>query len=203
RLTQGELVATEALNIDGSTAGGAVVITGDANNDDITIAGTDITDVAASFGGTAGAVDDLLDDNSRVLNITATTGTSTLTGLTITGGRTTGGNIGVSDYSQSGGGIRSLGDTILTNSTVSGNSTAGDGADGGGVFSFGATTLTNSTLSGNSTAGNYADGGGVSSRGTTTLTNSTVSGNSTAGDGADGGGVYSLGATTLTNSTVS
>ncbi|MEO1151824.1 MAG: hypothetical protein AAFW83_12685, partial [Pseudomonadota bacterium] len=58
RLTQGELVATQALNIDGSTAGGAVVITGDADGDDVTVMGTDITDVAASGAG-------LLDDNSR------------------------------------------------------------------------------------------------------------------------------------------
>ena len=43
------------------------MITGDADDDDITVAGTHITNVSASFGGTTGALDDLLDDNSRVL----------------------------------------------------------------------------------------------------------------------------------------
>ena len=41
----------------------------------------------------------------------------------------------------------------LTQSTVSGNSTAGISADGGGIFADGAVTLTQSTVSGNSTAG--------------------------------------------------
>ncbi|MEO1151864.1 MAG: choice-of-anchor Q domain-containing protein, partial [Pseudomonadota bacterium] len=173
RLTQGELVATEALNIDGSTAGGAVVITGDADGDDLTVMGTDITDVAASGAG-------LLDDNSRVLNITANTGTSTLTGLTITGGRTTGSN-------AYGGGVSSVGAITLANSTVSGNSTTGQDANGGGIYSRGATTLTNSTLSGNSTAGNSANGGGIAVFDQITITNSIVLGNTTsfAGLGSD------------------
>ena len=49
-------------------------------------------------------------------------------------------------------------------------------------------TLTDSTVSGNSTAGDYASGGGISGI-DVTLTNSTVSGNSTAGDYAEGGGI--------------
>ena len=48
RLTLGELVITEALMIDGAT-GTDVVITGDANGNDVTVAGTFVTDVAASF----------------------------------------------------------------------------------------------------------------------------------------------------------
>ena len=62
RLTQGELVITDSLNIDGTSATN-VLITGDANGDDVTVSGSNITDVSASFGGTAGATDDLLDDN--------------------------------------------------------------------------------------------------------------------------------------------
>ena len=66
RLTQGELRITEQLTVDGTSVGG-VLVTGDADDDDVTLPGTHITDVSASFGGFAGATDDLLDDNSRVL----------------------------------------------------------------------------------------------------------------------------------------
>jgi hypothetical protein len=140
---------------------------------------------------------------SRVMNFTASTGDLSLAGLTLTGGRTTSnGSI------NGGGGIRfeSNGTLALTDSTLSGNSTTGDAARGGGIFTFsGAVTLTNSTLSGNNTTGDLARGGGIFTfSGAVTLTNSTLSGNSTAGFLAFGGGIgtYS-GAVTLTNSTLS
>ena len=144
---------------------------------------------------------------SRVLNVIGGGQINvTLSGLTLTGGRTTASN--ASSNTHSGGGIRfdSTGTLTLTNSTLSGNSTTGNSAQGGGIYaSSGAVTLTNSTVSGNSTEGDFADGGGIfASSGAVTLTNSTVSGNSTAGDFADGGGIFaSTGAVTLTNSTVS
>ncbi len=199
RLTSGELEITETLTIDGTT-GTDVTITGDASDDDITDA-NNITDVAASFGGTAGAPDDLLDDNSRVLNFSSATGDLTLQGLTLSGGRTTE-NVG------SGAGIRfsSSGKLSLTNSTVSGNSTTGDVAYGGGIHtSSGSVTLTSSTVSRNSTTGGFAQGGGIHTySGSLTLTSSTVSGNSTAGFGASGGGIStSSGSVSLTSSTVS
>ncbi len=128
---------------------------------------------------------------SRILNITADY--VTLTGLTLTGGRTT---------ASRGGGIRATGVLTLVQSTVSGNSTAGDFANGGGIFSFGAVTLTQSTVSGNSTAGYSAAGGGIYAAGAVTLTQSTVSGNSTAGNFSYGGGIRAS-AVTLTQSTVS
>ncbi|MEP3232649.1 MAG: choice-of-anchor Q domain-containing protein, partial [Hyphomicrobiales bacterium] len=230
RLTRGELTLSEDVTIDGSTAGGEVVITGDLFGNDITVVDTNITDVAAnveaSMFGTAG---DLLEDNSRVFNITSSAEDVTLTDLTITGGRTTSGN-------AEGGGINNDGATLtVTNSTISGNSTSGDDADGGGINnddgtltvtnstisgnstsgegSFGAgisnasgtVTVTNSTISGNSTSGNFSDGGGIDIFfGTLTVTNSTISGNSTSGDDAEGGGISSYdGAVTVTNSTVS
>ncbi len=123
---------------------------------------------------------------SRVLNFSASTGSLTLNALNITGGNT----------SSDGGGIHTLGSALMIiNSTVSGNSSE-DG--GGGIFAYkGAVTLTNSTVSGNSSD----DGGGgiFAYKGAVTLTNSTVSGNSSD----DGGGIYSMdGAVTLTNSTV-
>ena len=56
-----------------------MTITGDANGDDVTLAGG-ITDVDASWRR------DRLDDNSRIFDATAAL---TLDGLTLTGGRTT------------------------------------------------------------------------------------------------------------------
>ena len=197
RLTQGELVIGNTVSIDGSSVGG-VVITGDANGDDITQSGTHITDVSASFGGIHGALDDLLDDNSRVLNFSGPTGELTLSDLTITGGRTT------VDF-ENGGGIRfdSSGAINLNNSTLSGNSTTGGFAHGGGIYTrSGYVSLTNSTASGNSTTGNRARGGGISTfNSDVSLTDSTVSGNSAENDG---GGIYAQqGSVSLTNSTVS
>ena len=55
--------------------------------------------------------------------------------------------------------------------------------------------MTNSTISGNSTAGDIAHGGGIhATNGDVTLSSSTVSGNSTLADGADGGGIYTAAA---------
>lgn len=51
RLVEGEIENTRALTIDGASAGGQVVITGDAAGDDIRFAGTQITNVAASGSG--------------------------------------------------------------------------------------------------------------------------------------------------------
>jgi CSLREA domain-containing protein len=130
---------------------------------------------------------------SRIFYITAFTGDFTLGGLTLTGGR----------MGSAGGAIRSFtfGNLTLDQSTVSGNSTTGNGASGGGIDAFGALTLVQSTVRGNSTAGDNAYGGGISAR-TATLIQSTISGNSTAGDNAPGGGI-SAGTVTLTQSTVS
>ena len=189
RLTEGQIVITQALTINGADVGG-VTITGDRLDNDAVVAGTDITDVSASLDG-----QDLLADNSRLFLLGGfADAEATFDSLTLTGGRTT-----VSD--ERGGAIRSdLADVTLTNSTVSGNSTAGFGAVGGGI-SANTAVLTNSTVSGNSTAGANAVGGGISA-GTAVLTNSTVSGNSTAGVNASGGGI-SANTATLTNSTVS
>ena len=191
RLTQGELGITDSLIIDASAATD-VTITSDADADDLLIGSTLITDVAASFGGAVGAADDLLDDNSRVLNFLSTTGSLTLNDLTLTGGRTTGDNVNQNDTSYSGGGIRflSTGDLTLVNSSVSGNSTSGDRADGGGIRASGNVSLSNSTLSGNSTAGNFGSGGGIYVDDGISLNDSTVSENNTAGNRANGGGIY-------------
>ena len=202
RLTNGELEITDSLTIDASNAVD-VTITGDANGDDVTDASF-ITNVGASFGGIAGAADDLLDDNSRVLNFSSTTPADlTLSGLTITGGRTT-------DESASGGGLlfsSADGRLSLTNSTISGNSTLEFGSRGGGIAAFFAeVTIDGSTVSDNSTEGTVAQGGGIFTvSGTLTVTDSDIIRNSTAGDYASGGGgILSFqAAVTLDNTTVS
>ena len=189
RLTLGELAMSDRdLTIDGSSVGG-VVITGDADGNDVLVAGTPITDVTASLGGTAGAADDLLDDNSRVLNFSpiSIVNTLSLTGLTITGGRT----------SAYGGGLYfARGYVSLTDSTLGGNYS---NREGGGVFSryFGQVSLANSSVIGNKQGGSAGYGGGIHITGSVYLTNnSSVSGN-------DGGGIYSRSNVSLTDSTVS
>ena len=121
---------------------------------------------------------------SRVFQVDAGV-TASITGLTITGGNSSGG----------GGGVLNYGTLSLTNCTVSGNSASG--GNGGGVANdTGAKlTMTNCTVSGNSaTFGSFGPtgyGGGVYNEGTATLTHCTVSGNSASGafDGGGGGGV--------------
>lgn len=215
RLTMGEITISEEATIDGSAATG-VTITGDANDDDLTFIGTDITDVASSGG-------ERLADNTRVFHVSAESGTTTFESLTITGGHS-------SDTGKGGGGIYSLSDIVLADTDVSGNLASGDLAQGGGVFGEYAVTLTNSTVSGNATTGYASVGGGIAGDSVTltdsvvsdnwtessesagggifsdtsvTLSNSTVSGNATIGSASGGGGIYASGTVTLTDSTIS
>ena len=183
RLTLGELMISESLEIDGTLATD-VVITADADGDDVTLAGTTITDVLASFGGTDGAADDFLDDNSRVLNFFNSTGNLTIAGLTITGGQASGGSV----Y---GGGVLfdSIGTLLVDQSAVSGNGTSGYVGNGGGIFTnSGAVVLSYSTVSENNTRGDRGRGGGIYNQfGIVSLDNSVVSGNSTTGSFGGGG----------------
>jgi CSLREA domain-containing protein len=126
------------------------------------------------------------------------TGTLALTGVTVSGNRTSNGGDG-------------------------GLNVAGSGGLGGGIFNNGTITIINSTISGNQTgsgggargllaSGTGGHGGGIYNRGTMTVTNSTVSGNQTgsggsggfAGNGGDGGGIYNENGfgLTVSNSTV-
>ncbi len=113
--------------------------------------------------------------------------TASISGLTITGGSTTGYGGGLADYGST---------LTLTDCTLSGNSAAAGGA---AMYNRSSTlTLTDCTLSGNS-AGSF--GGGLNNRyGTITMTGCTVSGNS-AGDG--GGLNDSRDTATLTDCTLS
>ena len=164
RLVQGELAISDSLSIDGTSVGG-VLITGDANGDDVTVAGSQVTDVSASSNSLA--------DNSRVVNFSGTTKNLALRELTITGGRT-------SSFNDHGGGIvfNSSGSLNLTLSTISGNSTLGPDAKGGGIYTEnGDVTLNNSVVSDNATIGESSNGGGIhTGTGNVSLTSSIISG---------------------------
>lgn len=114
----------------------------------------------------------------------------TASALTITGS-TISGNSAATGIA---GGIEWFGSTfVLTNSTVSGNTT---GAEGGGIVTGGGNvTVTNSTISGNTAGGN---GGGIANFGSTyTLTNVTITNNVADNDNnglgngvGNGGGIF-------------
>jgi hypothetical protein len=138
---------------------------------------------------------------------TMTTGSSTLSGMTITGGRTAGTDLNT----NGGGGVRVDGANVtIQDSVITGNSSSGPG---GGIYVFFGTvglTVRNCTISDN-TAGTEAaspfrDGGGISVGfgASLLLENSTVSGNASP---TEGGGVYvyrnAAVTWTLRNSTIS
>jgi lysophospholipase L1-like esterase len=120
---------------------------------------------------------------SRIFSI-ASGVTVEITGLTITKGYTADG----------GAGIYNKGTATIANCIVSTNSAL----YGGGIFNEGILTITDSTLTENSTFN--ASGGGVNNSGTLTITNSTISKNYTK---YDGGGIASTGTVTMTGCTIS
>lgn len=178
RLTDGAIEITDDLTIDG---GGLITVTGDGANDDVTTAGG-LTDVLAS-GAAA------LNNNSRIFDATADI---SLTGLTLTGGRTTG-------YDEAGGAVSSTGSISIYDSVIAGNSTEGDNAYGGGVFALGDLFISNSAVVGNGTFGAYTSGGALASVGAMTIESSTITGNGASGEG---GAVAAYGDITVTNSII-
>ncbi len=121
--------------------------------------------------------------------------TASLSGLTITGG---------SDGYYGGGGLLNEGSATLVGCTVTGNSAA----YGAGILNrYGVLALTNSSITDNKNSGFFGYGGGVANvSGTAILTGCTIAGNSGL---AGGGGLFSQQATTtltdcaITNNTTS
>ncbi len=147
-------------------------------------------------------------DASRVMTVDFLFGRFTLSGLTLTGGRTSSDNAIDDDTTNSGGAIRFLSNGTLTleNSRVIGNMTEGDRAFGGGIFSpRGTIQLTGTTIANNTTIGARSSGGGIhAGSGAVHIVSSTLSGNVTQGVDADGGGIAArAGRITLVDSTVS
>jgi hypothetical protein len=153
RLTGGTLQITDAVTIDGD---GRILITGDVNNDDATVAATGVSDVAATAASE-------LDDNVQVFHVRNAVAI-TLDGLTLTGG-------GMAGAGRNGAISAVGGDITLVATTVIGNAGAGI-ATQGGTIDIGASTVRGATdgiRSDNGAGGNAAtvthvvvDGGTVS-----------------------------------------
>src|SRR5437867_10304132 len=148
----------------------------------------------------------------RIFNVTSSTGTITISGLTVSnglalfgGGINNEGSLTLDDCAitgnvakESGGGVanRLNGSSLtLINSFVTGNSVATSGIDGWGAGVYngpGTMVVTHCTVSNNSLqadAGHDAYGGGVYNDGSLTITGSKINGNHSTGSGdADGGG---------------
>ena len=148
------------------------------------------------------------DERSRIFNVDdeseVNDQTVILNGLTITGGKAP----------RRGGGIRTLENLEIRNSTIINNLTfdqtlTGGSIAGGGIYSRNSDiALYNSTITGNAARGvEQAAGGGIfSSRGTLTVTASTISGNVVNGgiEGFGGGiSAYNGVPLTVSNSTIS
>ena len=157
-----------------------------------------------SITGPAAGVIVFADLKSSVFN-TAKGAEATLTGLTISGGKSIGNNsalgndgtMTLTDMTFSGntnGAISNEGTMTIDNCLVTGNS---DKSLGAGLQNTGKLTINNSTFTHNSTR----QGAGINNQspGTLTLSNSVVRGNS-ASDG--GGGIYNSGKATITDSTI-
>jgi hypothetical protein len=134
--------------------------------------------------------------------------TASLSGLTITGGKTSGQGGGVDNAGMArltavtisgnsalyGGGLLSNGELALSDCTISGNSAT---IEGGGAWMDGSANVENCTIEGNTSAD---IGGGVFSRDSMfTMSDCTISGNSAQG----GGGIYNQNQATVTGCTIS
>lgn len=154
---------------------------------------------------------------SRIFDLTPAPAGTSISGLTLTNGLVPGGDGGgailvegsntltvsgsvlTGNSAGSGGGAVYAESLVLTDSTVSNNSTQ---YFGGGILATSQLTISNSTISDNSA---YVIGGGIAIFGSSVnfnLTNSTLSGNTAEAGGAIGGYAVS-GATTIANSTIS
>src|SRR5207302_669336 len=113
-----------------------------------------------------------------------TTGTVTLSGITIANGFDTMSN------NPEGGGIQNInsGTVNVTNCTLDGN----HGYDGGAITNYSTLLVAGSTIKDNSSGyyGGESGGGIENSGGMLTVTNSTISGNQTYGFG---GGIFNMG----------
>jgi parallel beta-helix repeat protein len=139
--------------------------------------------------------------NAALFRIISFAASTTLSGMTLSGGQTTG-----TIRPDRGGGaisIRSTAPMTIQDSVITGNTASGEG---GGIYvrAGGNLTIRNSTISGN-TAGTNASGirtgGGIyfASGGSLLMENCTVSGNSSP---TGGGGLYIYGYNTVMNATI-
>jgi hypothetical protein len=143
---------------------------------------------------------------ARVFNISSSTVTVSISGITISNGH-------VVNVPPGGGGILSAGVLTLTDCTISGNfigATGGGILGGGGVMNdHGTMTITGCTISDNSEGDGKGGGGVLNENGIMTITRCTISNNSASQSGfgrssSQGGGISndSGGSLIITNSTI-
>jgi hypothetical protein len=200
-LSAGVLTLTDCTISDsfsGSQFGG-VLGGGGVTNDHgtMTITGCTISNNSTGSGFDGGGI-----GGGGVLN---ENGTMTITRCTISNNSANQASIFPGGVSEGGGILNdSGGSLIITNSTISGNTSSATNSDafglpafafGGGIDNSGSMTITNCTVSGNSAVGITSNdtgyGGGISNDGNLQITSSTIAHNSaTGGSGAFGGGIY-------------
>lgn len=157
---------------------------------------------------------------SRIFHITQTTVSCTISGLNVTGGKSSlaGGGVLAETFGSvtlrdcvvdkcqtsgsnvGGGGVSSSGPITLVGTTISNNMST---STGGGIRALGKLVLIDSIVSGNTSLGNYRYGGGGIYGQEVVLDHSRISGNSTSRSFARGGGIYCQILTALNNSTIS
>jgi hypothetical protein len=126
--------------------------------------------------------------------------TAAISGLTISGGDTTG---------NGGGGIHNAGSLTVSGCTVSDNlaqNYGGPSVDGGGIYNSGTMTISESTISDNSA---WGDGGGIYNAGSLTVSDCTLADNTVRGQEGisfiywgNGGGIYNAGSLTVNDCTL-
>ncbi len=148
-----------------------------------------ITDSLTITGSGAELLSIDAQQQSRIFHAKGFVGDVTLSGMTLTKGRTT--QVG---YMSGGSALQTVTGVNLTiqGCTISGNSTLGHGARGGAISSFGNLTIRDSLIEGNSTEGDAAFGGGIFCY-EISMSNSVVKDNHTYGFFAKGGGLFSQG----------
>jgi hypothetical protein len=218
------IAAINAANANGQTnmillAAGTYTLTAVHNGTEGDTTGLPVITSTLALQG-AGAARTIIERDAsalafRLLKV-ASTGTLTLTGLTLRGGHP-----GFAPTGGPGGGIFNSGTLMLTDCVLTDN-LGGGFSGGGGIFNSGILTLTNSTLTDNraffgggifnSGTGRLTTctlaynsisdggGGGIFNRGTLTLTTCSLTNNSTFM--SPGGGIFNRGTLTLTNSTL-
>src|SRR6266705_2443766 len=175
-LTSGELVIDKDLTISGPGSG-------------------NLTIQRSTAGGTP---------EFRIFNVTSSTGTITISGVTVSNGLAD----GETESLRSGGGINNEGTLTLDDCVITGNVAKESGGGVANRLNGSSLTMKNSFVTGNSVATLDRDGwgGGVyNGSNTMDVTHCTVSNNSLqadAGHDAYGGGVYNEGSLTITGSKI-
>ncbi|MCC6491679.1 MAG: right-handed parallel beta-helix repeat-containing protein [Pirellulales bacterium] len=135
---------------------------------------------------------------SRIFNAT---GPLTLSGLTLTRGRTAGDNLpaeAAPDSTYSGAAVYAAAALTLDGVTITGSHAEGANTAGGGVFAAAELSISNSVIRGNTAGAVNSTGGGVAALGAAIIQTTTIAGNRAS----RGGGVSASGSLRLLASTI-